>query len=98
MTSTARSLTLLAPCYNERDNVALLHQRLTAVVAGLPDLACELVFIDNASTDGTQDELRKLVAQTERQPAGGLAGKGHFKSAQFWSRPFTLSRTVGGER
>jgi len=83
MTSTARSLTLLAPCFNERDNVALLHQRLTAVVAELPDLACELVFIDNASTDGTQDELRKLVAQTERQPAGGLPVKAILNQRNF---------------
>ena len=83
MTSTARSLTLLAPCYNERDNVAMLHQRLTAVVSGLPDLACELVFIDHASTDGTQDELRKLVAQTERQPAGCLPVKAILNQRNF---------------
>ena len=62
----------MAPCFNERENVAVLHQRLAVVVAGLSGVACELVFIDNASSDGTQDELRKLVAQSEHQPVGGL--------------------------
>ena len=62
-----RTLTLLAPCFNERKNVALLYQRVAGVVAGLSGVACELVFIDNASTDGTQAELRKLVVQTERK-------------------------------
>ena len=75
MTPMTRTLTLLAPCFNERENVALLHQRLAGVVAGLSGVACELVFIDNASTDGTQAELRKLVAQTERQREGGLRVK-----------------------
>lgn len=83
MTSSTRSLSLLAPCFNERENVALLHQRLTAVVAGFPDLACELVFIDNASTDGTQAELRKLVAQTDHQPVGGLPVKAILNQRNF---------------
>ena len=55
MTPTTRTLTLLAPCFNERENVALLYQLVSGVVAGLYGVACELVFIDNASTDGTQD-------------------------------------------
>ncbi len=75
MTPMTRTLTLLAPCFNERENVALLYQRVAGVVAGLSGVACELVFIDNASTDGTQAELRKLVAQTERQAEGGLRVK-----------------------
>jgi glycosyltransferase involved in cell wall biosynthesis len=33
------------------------------------------VFIDNASTDGTREELLKLVAQTEHQSEGGLRVK-----------------------
>ena len=75
MTPMTRTLTLLAPCFNERENVALLYQRVAGVVAELSGVACELVFIDNASTDGTQAELRKLVAQTERQAEGGLRVK-----------------------
>ena len=62
MTSTTRTLSLLAPCFNKRNNVALLHQRAAGIAAGLSDVDCELVFIDNASTDGTQEELRKLVS------------------------------------
>ena len=44
---------------------------------------CELVFIGNATTDGIQYELRKLVAQTEHQPAGGLRVKVIFNQRNF---------------
>ena len=83
MTSTTRRLTLLVPCFNERENVALLHQRIAGVVAGLSGVECEVVFIDNASTDGTQVELRKLVAQTEHPSAGGLRVKAILNQRNF---------------
>ena len=56
-------LTILIPCRNERENVRVVLDRVRAAVANLPELKWDLLFIDNASTDGTQEELRKLAAE-----------------------------------
>ena len=55
-----RTLTVLTPSFNEVANVGVLAER---VAAALADQAVDYrhVFIDNASTDGTQEEVRKLV-------------------------------------
>jgi polyisoprenyl-phosphate glycosyltransferase len=55
-------ITILTPCYNERENVRLLHQRIAGVMGG----QYAHLFIDNASSDGTQDELRRLAAEDPR--------------------------------
>jgi glycosyltransferase involved in cell wall biosynthesis len=55
-------ISIVTPCYNEEDNVAELHRRIAAQFAGMPDLDYEHVFIDNASTDGTVAEIRRLAS------------------------------------
>ena len=57
---------LILPCYNEEDNVDELYERLTNVFKSLPDYTFEMLFIDNASTDGTVEKLRQLVARDPR--------------------------------
>jgi len=57
---------LVLPCYNEAGNVEELHDRLVAVFAGLPDYTFEMLFIDNASTDGTAAALAALAARDPR--------------------------------
>jgi dolichol-phosphate mannosyltransferase len=62
----ARSLGLLSvvvPVYNEADTLSELYDRITAAVEGVP---FELVFSDNASTDGTAEALRELAERDER--------------------------------
>src|SRR6516165_10947266 len=51
-------LTLVVPTLNERDNVAILVERLGAVLAGV---AWEVVFVDDDSPDGTADAVRALA-------------------------------------
>src|SRR5690606_9680684 len=48
-------LSVLVPCHNEEENVALLVEHLEAVLDAMPDVAhrYELVFVDDGSTDGT---------------------------------------------
>ena len=52
-------LSLVVPCYNEVENVAQFQQ---AVMQAFSDCGYdyEIVFIDDGSTDGTLNELRKL--------------------------------------
>lgn len=51
-------LTIVIPCYNEADNVAVLADELMPVVGELRgSRSVELVFVDDGSTDGTADLL-----------------------------------------
>lgn len=59
-------VTVMAPCFNEAGNVTELYRQAREVFAALPTYDVDFVFIDNASTDGTQAELRALA---ERDPA-----------------------------
>lgn len=57
-------LTILTPCYREAGNVRLLHERVREVMDALKaKYQFQHLFIDNASTDGTVEELRALAAQ-----------------------------------
>jgi glycosyltransferase involved in cell wall biosynthesis len=61
-----RHIGLVLPCYNEEGNVDELHERLTKVFEALPQYTCEMLFIDNASTDGTVDKIKALTARDPR--------------------------------
>ncbi len=56
-------ITILTPCYNEVLNVRDLHRRVKEVAAQMPEYRFELLFVDNASKDGTVDVLRALAAE-----------------------------------
>jgi len=56
---------LVLPCYNEEGNVDELYERLVKVIGELRDYTFEMLFIDNASTDGTVARVKALV---ERDP------------------------------
>jgi glycosyltransferase involved in cell wall biosynthesis len=60
------TVTIALPCYNEAENLAELHRRLSRVVEGLPGYRFVFLFIDNASTDGSVDVLRTIAAGDPR--------------------------------
>lgn len=55
-------ISIVSPCYNEASNVDELYNRLLAATKDLDDYNFEYLFIDNASTDGTQEKLRRLAS------------------------------------
>jgi polyisoprenyl-phosphate glycosyltransferase len=57
---------LVLPCYNEEQNVQELYGRLVKVFEGLPDFTFEILFIDNASTDGTVAKIKALIVHDPR--------------------------------
>ncbi|HEV3197484.1 MAG TPA: glycosyltransferase family 2 protein [Bryobacteraceae bacterium] len=59
----ALDLAVVVPTYKERDNVALLFQRLDRVLAGK---RWELLFVDDNSPDGTADAVRALAKHDSR--------------------------------
>jgi glycosyltransferase involved in cell wall biosynthesis len=54
-------ISIVTPCFNERDNLDELHARVHSAMAGLP-YDYEHLLIDNHSTDGTVEKLRQLAA------------------------------------
>src|SRR5947208_2697648 len=53
-------ISIVTPTYNEEPNVEELHARIAAAMAPL-GLDYEHLFIDNASTDGTVDKVKRLI-------------------------------------
>ena len=59
--STRKLISIVAGCFNERENIAELHARVTAVMRQLPHYDYEIILIDNASTDGTVEVIRAIA-------------------------------------
>lgn len=90
-TQPAPELSIVVPIYNERENVAPLHEALTYALRALAR-PYEIVLVDDGSRDGTRDVLRSLAAsdphlrlvmfrrnygQTPAMAAGFRACRGH---------------------
>lgn len=56
-------LSIIIPTFNERDNV---EQLLDLIEAALPDIGWEAVFVDDDSTDGTADLVRRICRTDPR--------------------------------
>ncbi len=62
-----KKISLLVPCYNEKENVVPMSEALTKVlVSRLSGYDYEIIFIDNHSTDGTRDLLEKLCEKDKK--------------------------------
>lgn len=57
-------VSVVVPLYNERDNLAPLHQELDAVLRGLGG-SWEILFVDDGSTDGSVEVLRAISARDD---------------------------------
>ncbi|MGH7655307.1 MAG: glycosyltransferase family 2 protein [Gemmatimonadaceae bacterium] len=64
-----RLISVVTACYNEEDNVRLLYEAVRDQMAKFPQYRYEHVFIDNASTDATQQILRALASADPRVKA-----------------------------
>ncbi len=53
------SISVVVPCFNEKEVIAKCHERLTAVLAGL-DAWYEIVYVDDGSRDETLARLKVI--------------------------------------
>jgi len=64
-TAAAQGLSIVVPLYNEAAGLAALHQRLNTLAKTLRQrygVACEVVYVDDGSADGTLSIARSLAA------------------------------------
>jgi len=62
-----KKISVMIPCYNEVENVIPISQAvLEVIVKDLSEYDYEIVFIDNASIDGTRDKIRYLCAHNPK--------------------------------
>jgi len=54
------ALSVVVPCYNEQENIAAFHARVTAVCTACVGTDYELIFINDGSTDGTLPLLQQF--------------------------------------
>ena len=54
---------VVLPCYNEAGNIDPLYDRIVAAFATIPDQRYCLLFIDNASTDATAAQIKRIAAR-----------------------------------
>ncbi len=59
------SVSVLAPIYNEADNIPLLVERLMSVMSPLP-ITWEVILVNDGSCDGSLQALRRAAAGDDR--------------------------------
>jgi polyisoprenyl-phosphate glycosyltransferase len=55
-----RKISIVIPAYNEESNVLPVFQ---AIQSALPEDVCEIIFVDDGSSDGTAEAVRSLQAR-----------------------------------
>lgn len=58
-----QTLSIIVPCYNEEETIPIFYDAVTAVMAELPDIRPEYIFVDDGSKDRTILILRELAAK-----------------------------------
>ena len=62
-----KKISIVIPCYNEHDNVVPMHRAVTDLMQEqLDGYDYDILFIDNASDDGTRELLRGLCREDSR--------------------------------
>lgn len=58
-------LSVFLPVYNEEENITEMHGKISRALDGLGRSA-EVIYVDDGSTDGSLEELRKVAGSDER--------------------------------
>ena len=61
-----KTISIVSPCYNEAENILELISKVEKSMHDLPNYEYEHIIIDNDSTDGTKDILRKKSKEDKR--------------------------------
>lgn len=56
-----KRISIVTPCFNEAENVEILHKAICEIFNVLPQYDYEHIFIDNASTDATVAKVKSIL-------------------------------------
>ena len=56
-------ISIIVPCYNEKDTLILFVEEVNRIGKTLDDDDIEVIFVDDGSTDGTLETMRRLCAR-----------------------------------
>ncbi|MDR1298078.1 MAG: glycosyltransferase family 2 protein [Deltaproteobacteria bacterium] len=62
MSEEKKLVSIITGCLNEEGNIGELYERIINVMSSLPQYDYEIICIDNCSTDGTREEIKKICA------------------------------------
>lgn len=80
-----KSISVVVPTFNEEPNINNIYERVTKVFRDeLPEYTLSLLFIDNASTDGTRALIRLLCEKHENVQAIFNATNFGFSKSTFY--------------
>lgn len=79
-----KKISFVSGCYNEEDNLEELVRRVFAVADKFPNYEFEYLLIDNKSTDGSGQILRKLASADSRiKVIFNVRNFGHIRSPYY---------------
>ena len=79
-----KTITVLVPTYNEEKNIEAIYKRIEAVFKkSLTNYECNILFVDNCSTDSSQQLIRTLCSQHKNVKAIFNAKNFGFVRSQF---------------
>ncbi|AYN12159.1 MULTISPECIES: glycosyltransferase family 2 protein [Pseudomonas] len=61
-----KSISVIVPCFNEEASINLFHEEMTRVIEQLPGYDCEMIFVNDGSTDATQKIIQALAEADPR--------------------------------
>ena len=59
-------ISIIVPAFNEEEVVELFHQRMGDIFDRLPNYRCEMIFVNDGSTDRTKQVIEKLCLMDKR--------------------------------
>lgn len=87
-----KKISVMIPCFNETENVIPMSEAVVKVLENeLSAYDYELIFIDNCSTDGTREKLRKICEKNKKIKA--ILNVTNF--GQFNSPFYAMCQTTG---
>jgi len=82
-------LSIVVPVYNERESLDALHRELSEVAAA-QGYDLDVIFVDDGSTDGSWEAIRRLAAEDDR--VRGVRFRRNFGKAAALSAGFERAR------
>lgn len=59
-------ISIIVPCYNEEDVLPLFYEELGRIAGNMTAYSFEFIFVNDGSSDGTLDIIKKIAAQDKR--------------------------------